>query len=305
MKSNIGVIGIGAMGRGLVGMLIENGYPVTVFDVNKDAVQAAVELGAEAAASAQAVGQASGAVITSLPSPQAFEETVMGDRGLLKGLRPGSYIIDMSTIDPVTTRTVHAAAAAMGIRTLDAPVSGGPQGAAAGTLAIMVGGEKDDFEACVEILNVLGNNIFHVGPIGAGQTVKICNNALAAIHTVALGEVLLTGIKAGVDLKALFDVIRTSSGNCWTLENFFPKTVLQNKYDPPLFALDLMHKDVGLYIKTAEKMKIPSILSSIAYQIYTAGQQTGKGQCDHTAVIQVVEALAGEKIGAIKSGNES
>ena len=143
-----------------------------------------------------------------------------------------------------------------------------------------------------------------MGPIGAGQTIKICNNALAAVHTVALGEVLLAGVKAGVDLKMLVDVIQSSSGNCWMLENFFHTTVLQNKYDPPLFTLDLMKKDVGLYLKTAEAMKIPSILSSIAYQLYTAGQSIGKGREDHTAVVQVVEDMAGEKIGVIDNPEE-
>lgn len=299
MEKKAGVVGVGAMGIGMVGMLLKNGYQVTVFDLNADAVERAVAKGAAAAESPADVGKVSDMVITSLPFPEAFEETVLGEKGLLKGMRSGTYIIDMSTIDPVTTRTVHEAAASQGVRTMDAPVSGGPQGAAAGTMSIMVGGAEEDYEACSEILNVLGGKVFHVGPIGAGQTVKICNNALAAVHTVALGEVLLTGVKAGVDLKVLTDVIRSSSGGCWVLENFFPKTVLRNRYEPPLFTLDLMRKDVGLYMKTAEALKNPSIMSSIAYQFYTAGQSTGKGGKDHTAVVQVVEEMAGSKVGAV------
>lgn len=301
MEKKIGVIGVGAMGIGMVGNLVKEGYTVTAFDIDAQRIAAAEEKGAAGAASQEEVGMASDVVITSLPSPQAFEETVLGENGLLKGLRSGSYIIDMSTIDPVTTRNVHEIAKSKGVCTMDAPVSGGPQGAAAGTMSIMVGGDKEDFETCSDIFNVLGGKVFHVGPIGAGQTIKICNNALAAVHTVALGEVLLAGVKAGVDLKMLVDVIQSSSGNCWILENFFHKTVLQNKYDPPLFTLDLMQKDVGLYMKTAEAMKIPSILSSIAYQLYTAGQSTGKGRADHTAVVQVVEDMAGEKIGVINN----
>ena len=304
MEKKIGVIGVGAMGIGMVGNLVKEGYTVTAFDIDAQRIAAAEEKGAAGAASQEGVGKASDVVITSLPSPQAFEETVLGESGLLKGLRSGAYIIDMSTIDPVTTRNVHEIAQSKGIRTMDAPVSGGPQGAAAGTMSIMVGGNKEDFEACSEIFEVLGGKVFHVGPIGAGQTIKICNNALAAVHTAALGEVLLAGVKAGVDLKMLVDVIQSSSGNCWMLENFFHKTVLQNKYDPPLFTLDLMKKDVGLYLKTAEAMKIPSILSSIAYQLYTAGQSTGKGREDHTAVVQVVEDMAGEKIGVIDNPKE-
>ena len=304
MKKKIGVIGVGAMGIGMVGNLVKQGYTVTVFDLDADRVAAAVEKGAAGAASQEEVGKASDVVITSLPSPQAFEETVLGENGLLKGLAAGTYIIDMSTIDPVTTRNVHEIAKSKGIRTLDAPVSGGPQGAASGTMSIMVGGDNEDFETCSEIFEVLGGKVFHVGPIGAGQTIKICNNALAAVHTAALGEVLLAGVKAGVDLKMLVDVIQSSSGNCWVMENFFHNTVFQNKYDPPLFTLDLMRKDVGLYLKTAEAMKIPSILSSAAYQLYTAGQSAGKGQEDHTAVVKVVEEMAGEKIGVIEKAGK-
>ena len=191
MEKKIGIIGVGAMGIGMVGNLVKEGYAVTAFDIDSKRIAAAKDKGAAGAASQEAVGRESDVVITSLPSPQAFEETVLGETGLLKGLRSGSYIIDMSTIDPVTTRNVNEIAKSKGVRTLDAPVSGGPQGAAAGTMSIMVGGDKADFEACTEIFDVLGGNIFHVGPIGAGQTIKICNNALAAVHTVALGEVLL------------------------------------------------------------------------------------------------------------------
>ena len=296
MKKNIGVIGLGAMGSGMVGVLLENGYPVTGFDLNSEAIRSVEKKGARAAESPEEVGQASDMVITSLPSPQAFEETVLGEQGILKGLRPGAYIIDMSTIDPVTTRTVHEAAASQGIHTLDAPVSGGPPAAANGTLSIIVGGETEDYNACLEIFNVLGSNIFHVGPIGAGQTVKICNNVLSAVHTVVLGEVLLTGVSAGVDHKVLTEVFRKSSGNCYMVEKRFPNTVLRDNYDEPSFSLDLMKKDVGLYMKTAQAMKTPSIMSAVAYQIYTAGQSSGKGQKDHTAVVQVIEEMAGKRI---------
>ena len=296
MKKNIGVIGLGAMGSGMVGVLLENGYPVTGFDLNSEAIRSAENKGARSAESPEEVGKASDMVITSLPSPQAFEETVLGEQGILKGLRPGAYIIDMSTIDPVTTRTVHEAAASQGIRTLDAPVSGGPPAAAKGTLSIMVGGKTEDYNACLEIFNVLGSNIFHVGPIGAGQTVKICNNVLSAVHTVVLGEVLLTGVSAGVDPKVLTEVFRKSSGNCYMVEKRFPNTVLCDNYDEPSFSLDLMKKDVGLYMKTAQAMKTPSIMSAVAYQIYTAGQSSGKGQKDHTAVVQVIEEMAGKRI---------
>lgn len=296
MKKNIGFIGLGAMGSGMVALLLKNDYPVTCFDINSDVVQAATQKGAREAESPEAVGRASDIIITSLPSPQVVEDTILGDNGVLKGTRPGGYIIDMSTTDPVTTRKVHDAAVSQGVRTLDAPVSGGPIRAAEGTLAIMVGGDKEDFNACAEVFNILGSNVFHIGPIGAGQTVKICNNALSAVHTAVMGEVLLTGVEAGVPPGVMLDVFRESSGNCYMIEHRIPKTVLHEKYEPPSFSMDLMKKDMGLYLKTAEAMKIPSIITSAAYQIYTAGQSSGKGQKDHTAVVQVIEEMAGKKV---------
>ena len=296
MKKNIGFIGLGAMGSGMVEMLLKNDYPVTCFDINSETVEAAKKKGARSADSPAAVGEASDIVITSLPSPQIVQDTIAGDQGVLKGIRSGCYIVDMSTTDPVTTRNLNDIATSQGVPTLDAPVSGGPIRAAEGTLAIMVGGDTEDFNACVDVFNILGNNVFHVGPIGAGQTVKICNNALSAVHTAVMGEVLLTGVEAGVDPKVMLDVFRESSGNCYMIEHRIPKTVLGGKYDPPSFSMDLMKKDVGLYLKTAEAMKIPSVITSVAYQIYTAGQSSGKGQKDHTAVVQVMEEMAGKKV---------
>ncbi|KJS19691.1 MAG: hypothetical protein VR72_17685 [Clostridiaceae bacterium BRH_c20a] len=301
MTKKAGVVGIGLMGSGMAQNLLKGGYDVWVYDVNQEAIDDLTTKGARKAKSPREIGENSDVVLMSLPAVSIVEEAVLGDEGLLKGLKEGSYIIDLSTIDPVTTRRIHNEAKAKGVKTLDAPVSGGPQGAAAGTLSIMVGGDETDFEACKEIFSVIGKNVFHVGPIGAGQTIKLCNNALASVHTVALGEVLLTGVRAGVKLDKLVEVISNSSGDCWILRNFFPKTVLVDKYDPPLFTLNLMHKDVGLYIKTAEEMGVTSIITSLAYQMYKAGKATEKGQLDHTSVVKMVEELSNGKIGTINS----
>jgi len=219
MKKNIGFIGLGAMGSGMVAMLLKNDYPVTCYDINSDVVQAAIEKGATAAGSPAETGKESDIVILSLPSPRIVEDTVLGDQGVLKGLHPGACIIDMSTTDPVVTRAIDQAAASCGVRTLDAPVRGGPIRAAEGTLAIMVGGSPEDYKACLEIFDIPGGNVFHVGPVGAGQTVKISNNALSAVHTAVIGEVLLTGAEAGVDPKVMLDVFRESSGNCYMIEH--------------------------------------------------------------------------------------
>jgi 3-hydroxyisobutyrate dehydrogenase-like beta-hydroxyacid dehydrogenase len=300
MTKRIGIIGVGAMGGGIAKTLLEAGYSVTAFDVNTDALEKVSSLGALAASSPAKVGCNSDVVITSLPNPEIFEDVVLGTGALLEAMESGSYILDMSTIDPGTTKRINRIAGEKGVHTLDAPLSGGPAGAASGSLTIIVGATKEDFEALNDIFKVLGKNVFHVGPVGAGQTVKVCNNAAAAVHTVVTGEVLLAGVKAGVDLKVLSNAISSASGGSWILQNFFPKTVLKGAYSPPLFALDLMLKDLGLYIKTIEELGLPSMTASLAHQIYKAGHTTGKGKEDHTGVVRVLEELSGFKIGTVE-----
>ena len=300
MARSMGIIGVGAMGEGIAKSLLRAGYSVIAYDVNSSALQKVTTAGAAAAESPAEVGSKSEVVITSLPNPEIFEEVLLGTDGLLESMADGSYIIDMSTIDPGTTKHVNRLAAQKKIHTLDAPLSGGPAAAASGTLTIIVGGAKEDFDALADVFETLGKNVYHVGPIGAGQTVKVCNNAAAAVHTVVTGEVLLAGVRAGVDLEVLADAISNASGGSWILQNFFPKTVLKGAYAPPLFALDLMVKDLGLYIKTIEDLKLPAITTSLAYQIYKAGQATGKGKEDHTGVVRIIEELSGCRIGVVK-----
>lgn len=300
MTKRIGIIGVGAMGEGLAKTLLAAGYRVTAYDVSTEALEKVSSQGALVADSPAQVGSNADVVITSLPNPEIFEDVVLGAGGLLKAMQSDSYLLDMSTIDPVTTKRINRLAASKGVHTLDAPLSGGPAAAASGALTIIVGAAREDFEALNDIFEVLGQNIYHVGPVGAGQTVKVCNNAAAAVHTVVTGEVLLAGVKAGVDLKVLADAISSASGGSWILQNFFPQTVLQGAYHPPLFSLDLMLKDLGLYIKTIEALGLPSMTASLAHQLYKAGQTTGKGKEDHTGVVRIIEELSGFKIGTVK-----
>lgn len=300
MKKRMGIIGVGAMGEGIAKTLLEAGFTVNAYDVNQEALEKVSSLGAVVANNPAGVGSNSDVVITSLPNPEIFEDIIIGAGSLLDSMESGSFILDMSTIDPGTTKRINRLAGEKGIHTLDAPLSGGPAAAASGTLTIIVGGAKEDFEALNDIFDVLGQNIYHVGPVGAGQTVKVCNNAAAAVHTVVTGEVLLAGVKAGVDLKVLADAISSASGSSWILQNFFPKTVLKGAYSPPLFTLDLMLKDLGLYIKTVEELGLPSLTASLAHQMYKAGHTTGKGKEDHTGVVRIIEELSGFKIGVVE-----
>lgn len=299
MAKQIGFIGVGNMGRGMVRNLLKAGYTVRVFDLNPEAVSAVEKDGAIACSSVKEVAEPSEVVLTSLPSVAAFTSTVLNEDGVIANMASGGYLIDMSTIDAGTTRKVHEEGKKRGIKTLDAPVSGGPQGAAAGTLSIMVGGDAADFEACKPIFEAMGKNIVYCGRSGAGQIVKLCNNMLGAAHTVALGEALITGVKAGVSLDVLVKAIRTSSGNSWILENFATKTIFKGDYTP-LFHLNLMHKDVGLYLRTAEEAGVPSFIGSLTYQLYNTAKINGKGSLDHTAVCQMLEEIANSRIGTLE-----
>lgn len=261
-----------------------------------------IQEGCVVARTLKEVGGFSEAVITSVPLPEDFLNVCAGEEGLLASMRKGTYIIDTSTIDVETTRRVHTLGKDRGVRTLDAPVSGGPAGAKSGTMTIMVGGNEEDFQACKEIFACIGGNINYMGQIGTGQMVKLCNQAISASQSAVMGEVFVTGIKAGLNLADMARVIRTSSGNCWMLENFFPETVFKNQFDPPRFALRMMLKDIDLYMRTAKALGVPSLVSGTVMQMFTAAVAMGKGELDVTSVVQVAEELGKQRI---VTGDES
>lgn len=290
----IGFVGVGAMGSGMATNLLKHGYQVIAFDL--DPCRVAAVQGTQPAASPAEVAQVSDVVFTSLPSVAAVEAVILGTDGVLQYIKPNSYILDMSTIDPGTTRRLAQKANERNVRLLDCPVSGGPTGAAKGTLTTMVGADDTDFEAVKPLLSCFATNIIHVGGVGTGQVVKIVNNILAAIHTVALGEALLTGTQAGVKLDVLAEVISKSSGRSFIIDYFAPNSILKGNYDNPLFMLKLMHKDVSLYMKMAEEYKIPSLLAGTTKELYSAALYKGWDTKDHTAVCQILEELSGQKI---------
>lgn len=302
----IGVVGIGNMGSGIAQTLLKGGYEVAVysrrcgragFDWEQDeTVRPLVKAGAVVMPGLHEIAAFSDLVITSLPMPEDVEAVCTGADGLLEHMAPGSYLVDTSTIDVETTRRIHEKAAEKGIRTLDAPVSGGPQGAKNGTMTMMVGGEKPDFDACMPVFQCIGGNINYMGPIGTGQMVKLCNQALSATQSAVLGEVFVVGRKAGLDLDAMVNVIRTSSGDCWMLDNFFPETVLAKTYEPPKFALRMMLKDIDLYMRTAKSLQAPSTISGVVCQMFSAAMAMGNAERDVTSVVQVSEELGRQKI---------
>lgn len=287
----VGVIGIGAMGKGMIGSLLQKGYRVFAYDPIPAAQQWAKERGAEVADSPAAVGRMAGVVITSLPGPAVVEQVLLGADGLYATLASGSYVLDASTIDPATARRMHQSGREKGIAYFDCPVSGGPAGAAAGTLTIMVGGDESKLPEIIPYLQGIGKEIFYLGESGSGQVAKLCHNSVVAVITAALGEALTVGAKAGVDPHKLAAVMDKGSAHNRVLSIFGPN-ILYGTYEKTIFSLDHMHKDLTLYTKAAQEQQVPVLVGGTVSQMYEAAKAQGKGAWDSSAVCSVTEELA-------------
>jgi 3-hydroxyisobutyrate dehydrogenase len=291
METRVAVIGVGNMGGRMGRRLLAAGYPLTISDPSLELVAALVAEGAVAAASAAEAAREADLVILSLPTPAIVESVVTGEQGILRTARPGTTVVDMSTGDPGTARRVEAACRGAGVNFLDAPVSRGVMGAEKGTLLIMVGGDEEVLEAARPVLSVLGSEIVHVGGPGSGQVVKLCNNMLSAINMQALGEVLVTGVKAGVDIEVLSRVLTAGTGGSWGLSNHLPATIFAGD-DSTRFALELMHKDVWLFMRAAEEQGLATPLAAVAAQTLRMAKSEGFGPRDYSAIIRYFEHLA-------------
>ncbi len=287
----IGFIGIGVMGREMSINLLKAGYDVIVYDIRPEALEDPMRLGATAARSPQEVAQNADLILTSLPSPEALEDVVFGRHGVLAGARRGGVLMDTSTVAPSTIRKVAAAAHERGVDVLDAPVSGGVEGARAGTLAVMVGGPIDVFTRCLAVLRVIGTNIHHVGAVGAGNTVKLVNNLMSLVNVVTLAEAMVLGVKAGIDPHTLYDVCKDSTGRSYALEGKFRQRIAQGRFEPG-FTIDLTCKDLGLILAMGRELGVPLFVTGIAQQVYALAKAKGLGRLDNTAVITLWEEAA-------------
>jgi 3-hydroxyisobutyrate dehydrogenase len=298
MPQRVGFVGIGIMGQRMCRNLLKAGFPVVAFDLNPVAMQVAADLGAGFAPNLPALAREVDVVLLSLPGPEQVLAVTEGPQGLLTHMRPGRSLCDASTVDPGTSRRVHEVAKAAGVRAMDCPVSGGPTGAEAGTLTIMVGGEAPDLEAVRPVLQAIGKKIVHCGPPGAGQGAKLVNQALVAVHTVAAFEALLVGRKLGLDLDTLVSILRSSSGGDWMLENHLRIKALAGDFEPG-FALDLLFKDLRLFLQTATEAQAPALIAASTLQLYNAARAAGGGLLDQTVVAKEMEKLAGAKLGTL------
>ena len=295
----IGFIGIGVMGRPMSLNLLKAGHHVTIFarHPEKPEVQEVLNAGAKLAPSSRAVAITSDMVITMVPNSAQVEEVVNGPQGILEGARKGLVIIDMSIIAPSTSRKLAEIAAVHGAHFLDAPVSGGSQGAVNGTLTIMVGGESAIFEQARPVLEAMGKkeNIFYVGPHGAGEVVKIVNNILCGAIAAAIAESFVLGVKAGTNVEMMAKIIGVSSGASWQLANQFPLRAFNGSFQPG-FMTDLLHKDLGLALDLAAENQTPMAMTALARQMYEMARAAGFGREDYTSLLKVLEKMAGVEV---------
>ncbi|QNM98000.1 3-hydroxyisobutyrate dehydrogenase [Chitinimonas koreensis] len=290
--TRIAFIGLGHMGGPMAANLLRAGFPLTVFDLVPAAIAAAVAAGATAAASAAEAVDGAEVVVSMLPASAHVESLYLGEDGLLGRIAPGALVLECSTIAPASARKVHAAAAARGIAVLDAPVSGGTVGAAAGTLTFIVGGDAADFERARPVLEKMGRNLFHAGAAGAGQVAKIANNMLLAIHMIGTAEALNLGVANGLDPKVLSDIMKVSSGGNWSLEKYNPWPGVMDGVPASRgyeggFGVDLMLKDLGLALEAALAAKAATPLGAEARSLYALHSGQGKGGLDFSSILQL------------------
>lgn len=294
----IGFIGLGIMGKPMAKNLLKAGYDLTFYARRKEVIREMEDEGATYVRSAKAVAEATDIIITIVTADAQVEEVILGPDGVLEGASGGKLIVDMSTISPLTIRGVAEIASKQGVRVMDAPVSGGDSGAIAGTLTIIAGGDESDFARCKGIFQAMGKeeNIFHVGDVGVGQTVKIINQLIGGINMAAIAEGLTLGIRAGADPEMMRQVIGVSSGNSTLFQLRVKDFLLKDSFEPG-FMLDLMKKDLGIGVDLGKALNVPVPIGAAAYQMYAAASGLGAGEQDFSAVCRAIEHLTGLKIG--------
>jgi len=286
----LGFVGLGNMGAPMCRNLLRQGHALRVYDLVPALVRPLAEAGCEAAASAPDCAKGVDALVTMLPSSPHVRTAYGGTYGILAEVKPGTLLIDCSTIDPLTARDVAMDAKARGCPMIDAPVSGGVAGAEAGTLTFMVGGEARDFEAAKPILQAMGKNVVHCGAAGNGQVAKICNNLMLAIEMIATSEGMTLAAKLGMDPKVFASIVNTSSGRCWSSDTYNPypgvlENVPSSRGYSGGFAADLMLKDLTLVTDAAKSARVPVLLGALAQQVYQKHSADGHGAKDFSSVI--------------------
>jgi 3-hydroxyisobutyrate dehydrogenase len=294
MAISVGFIGVGNMGNPMAYNVLKAPFPMTVFDTNPKAMENLVQAGARRAGSAREVVEQSEIVLTSLPASPDVEACYLEPGGLVERAKPGTILIDLSSVLPATPRKIEPRAKARGVHFLEAPVSGGVTGARAATLAIMVGGDAEPLERARPVLRAIGPNIFHVGPVGAGNTVKAINNMMACVNSLAMMEGLVLGVKAGLDPMTIYEVVKASSGGSKALERI-PRALLPRNFEPG-FKVQLMNKDLETFNTIAKELHVPVSFANVAQRYQQAAMAAGLAEQDTSAALLIIEQLAAAKV---------
>jgi 3-hydroxyisobutyrate dehydrogenase len=301
MAERVGFIGLGIMGSGMARNLLRAGFPLTVWNRTASRAEPLVAEGATAADSPAALAAASDIIITCVSDTPDVEAVILGEDGVIAGAREGALVIDMSTISPQATTAIGERLAERGIHMLDAPISGGSEGAARGTLSIMIGGDAEDVKRAQPVFEAMGKTITHVGGHGAGQTVKLVNQILVVGNTLAMCEALLFAQAGGVDLQKAFEAVSPGAAGSWMFSNRAPQ-ILRRDWRPG-FTIDLQQKDLRLVLQAADTLGVPVATTSMIFNLYRTLQARGLGAEGNHALVKALEHLAGFEVGENPAGS--
>ncbi len=295
MKDRVGFAGLGIMGHGMAMNLAKAGVDLTVWNRTSSRTSAVVSAGASAAPDLASLARAADIVFLCVSDTPDVESVLFGDGGLAQGLQKDALVVDCSTISPSATKRFAARLESQGVHMLDAPISGGSEGAANGTLSIMVGGEADQVNRALPYLQLMGKKITHVGDRGAGQMTKLVNQILVAGSMLSMGEALLFAQAGGLDLEKTLEAVSDGAAGSWTLSNRGPQVIARDW--SPGFMIDLQEKDLRLVLQEADELQIPALGSSTAFHLYRSLQRRGLGAEGNHAIVRALEFMSDLEVG--------
>jgi len=291
-KPPVGFIGLGIMGRPMAGHILQAGYPLTVYNRTRPKTEELAAQGAKVVDSPAEVAAVSETIITMVSDSPDVEEVVAGPKGVLEGIRPGSIVIDMSTISPEVERALDQKLRAKNCTLVDAPVSGGDVGARNATLAIMAGGAPEAFQRVHPLLEAMGRSITYCGPVGCGQLTKLCNQILVSVNLLAVSEALAFARKSGLDPQVMIEAVKGGAAGSWQLANLGPRIVARDF--APGFMVDLVQKDLRIILASAASVGATLPATALVHQLFSSAQAYGDGRQGTQSLAKVLERLAGD-----------
>lgn len=295
MAETIGFIGLGAMGGGMARNLLKAGFSLVVNDIDRARVAALVAAGAKAAATPAEVARQAVRTVTIVETTAQTEDVILGKNGIIEGAARGHVVAMMSTIDPNAAKRIHDRLRDSGIAMLDAPVSGGSARAASGELSVIAGGDAATFASCAAMFKAMATNQFHVGSIGQGLALKLVNNLLIQVNTVAIAEAFVMGAKAGLDPQVMYNVIKVSTGASFALDHRVPRMIAGDF--KPGGTVDISYKDQELETAFAKSLGVPLLLANVSQQVYQMARAQGLSKEDGASIVKVYERMAGVTLG--------